>query len=93
MAMQSLNDFLQQAVFNYVVYDMGRRMIRLTPQQFTQFENTTIAYPTPYSSMPGWESLAGKKMNNRNILSGSLNCRWMNLERLIPWHVMSCCII
>ena len=47
MTMQSLNDFLQQAGFNYVVYDMGRRIVRLTPQQFIQFENSSIAYPTP----------------------------------------------
>lgn len=47
MTVQSLNDFLQQAGFNYVVYDMGRRIVRLTPQQFNQFENATTAYPTP----------------------------------------------
>ena len=45
--MQSLNDFLHQADINYVVYDVGRRIIRLTPQQFNQFENATIPYPTP----------------------------------------------
>ena len=47
MTMRYLNDFLRQADFNYVAYDMGRRIVRLTPQQFIQFENATIAYPTP----------------------------------------------
>lgn len=47
MTMQSLNDFLRQAGFNFVVYDMGRRIVRLTPQQFIQFENASTAYPTP----------------------------------------------
>ena len=59
--MRSLNDFLQQAGINYVVYDMGRRMVRLTPQQFNQFENETIAYPTPLQQhallgIIGWQS-------------------------------------
>lgn len=58
--MQTLNDFLQQAGFNYVVYDMGRRMVRLTPQQFNQFENATTAYPAPlqqhaWLGIIGWQ--------------------------------------
>ena len=58
--MQSLNDFLQQAGFSYVVYDMGRRMVRLTPQQFNQFENATTSYPTPlqqhaWLGIIGWQ--------------------------------------
>ncbi|NNF96748.1 MAG: DUF3549 family protein [Halobacteria archaeon] len=60
MTMQSLNDFLQQAGFNYVVYDMGRRMVQLTLQQFNQFENATMAYPTPlqqhaWLGIIGWQ--------------------------------------
>jgi len=60
MTMQSLNDFLQQAGFNYVVYDMGRRIVRLTPQQFNQFDNATTAYPTPlqqhaWLGIIGWQ--------------------------------------
>ena len=61
MTIQSLSDFLQQAGINYVVYDMGRRMVRLTPQLFNQIENETIAYPTPLQQhamlgIIGWQA-------------------------------------
>ena len=62
--MQSLNDFLQQAGFNYVVYDMGRRMVRLTPQQFNQFENATTAYPTPLQQH-AWLGLIGWQKDDK----------------------------
>jgi hypothetical protein len=58
MAIQSLHNLLQQAGFNYVVYDMGRRMVQLTPQQFNQFENATIAYPTPFQQH-AWLGIIG----------------------------------
>lgn len=63
--MQSLNGFLQQAGVNYVVYDMGRRMIRLTPQQFNQFENSTMAYPTPLQQH-AWLGIVGWQKNEES---------------------------
>ena len=58
MMTQTINEFLRQAGFNYVVYDMGRRMLRLTPQQFNQFENGVLAYPTPLQQH-AWLGLLG----------------------------------
>ena len=64
MTVQSLNDFLQQAGINYVVYDMGRRMVRLTPQLFNQFENATTAYPTPLQQH-AWLGIIGWLKNDK----------------------------
>ena len=62
--MQSLNDFLQQVGFNFIVYDMGRRIVRLTPQQFNQFENANIAYPTPLQQH-AWLGIIGWAMDDK----------------------------
>lgn len=61
MKIDSINEFLRQAGFDYIVYDMGRRMVRLTPQQFNQFENGVIAYPAPlqqhaWLGLLGWQA-------------------------------------
>ncbi len=64
MTMPSLNDFLQQAGFNYVVYDMGRRMTRLTPQEFNQFENAATAYPAPFQQH-AWLGIIGWLKNDK----------------------------
>ena len=58
MRTASINEFLRQAGFSYVVYDMGRRMAQLTPQQFNQFENGVLAYPTPLQQH-AWLGLLG----------------------------------
>ena len=58
MQIQSINEFLRQAGFKYVVYDMGRRMVQLTPQQFNQFENGVLTYPTPLQQH-AWLGLLG----------------------------------
>lgn len=63
--MRSLNDFLQQAGINYVVYDMGRRMVRLTPQQFNQFENAVTAYPTPLQQH-AWLGIIGWQKDDKS---------------------------
>jgi len=58
MKIASINEFLHQAGFSYIVYDMGRRMVRITPQQFNQFENGILAYPTPFQQH-AWLGLLG----------------------------------
>lgn len=65
MTIQSINEFLRQAGFNYVVYDMGRRMVRLTPQQFNQFENGVLTYPTPFQ-LHAWLGLLGWQEENKS---------------------------
>jgi len=65
MTTQSLNDFLQQAGINYVVYDMGRRMVRLTPQLFNQFENAATAYPTPLQQY-AWLGIIGWQKGDKS---------------------------
>ena len=60
MKLQSIDEFLRQAGFSYLVYDMGRRMVQLTPQQFNQFETGVLAYPTPlqhhaWLGLLGWQ--------------------------------------
>ena len=58
MKIESINEFLRQAGFDYIVYDMGRRILRLTPQQFNQFEKGVLAYPTPLQQH-AWLGLLG----------------------------------
>ena len=60
MKIESINEFLRQAGFDYIVFDMGRRMVRLTPQQFNQFEKGVLAYPSPlqqhaWLGILGWQ--------------------------------------
>lgn len=60
MKLNSIDEFLHQAGFSYIVYDMGRRMVQLTPQQFNQFETGVLAYPTPlqhhaWLGLLGWQ--------------------------------------
>ena len=64
MPVQSLNDFLLQAGFKYVVYDMGRRIARLTPQQFNQFESANSAYLTPLQQH-AWLGIIGWVKNDK----------------------------
>lgn len=65
MTIESINEFLRQAGFNYVVYDMGRRIVRLTPQQFNQFENGVLAYPTPLQQY-AWLGLLGWQEDHKS---------------------------
>jgi hypothetical protein len=65
MTIESINEFLRQAGFNFVVYDMGRRMVRLTPQQFNQFENGVLTYPTPFQ-LHAWLGLLGWQEENKS---------------------------
>ena len=58
MTIESIGEFLRQAGFSFTVYDIGRRMVRLTPQQFNQFENGALAYPTPLQQH-AWLGLLG----------------------------------
>ena len=63
MKIESISEFLRQAGFSFTVYDMGRRMVRLTPQQFIQFEYGALAYPTPlqqhaWLGLLGWQEEA-----------------------------------
>ncbi|MGV6810589.1 MAG: DUF3549 family protein [bacterium] len=45
--MQSISDFLQASGFSYHVYDLGRRVQRISPTLFAEIEQQTIAYPYP----------------------------------------------
>ncbi len=65
MKIVSINEFLCQAGFSYVVYDMGRRIVRLTPQQFIQFENGMLAYPTPLQQH-AWLGLLGWQKEDKS---------------------------
>ena len=65
MTIKSINEFLRQAGFNYVVYDMGRRIERLTPQQFNQFENGVLTYPTPFQQH-AWLGLLGWQEDDKS---------------------------
>jgi hypothetical protein len=58
MKIESISEFLRQAGFRFTVYDMGRRMLGLAPQQFNQFENGALAYPTPLQQH-AWLGLLG----------------------------------
>ncbi len=43
----TLGEFLHQAEVKYRVFDMGRRVAKLTPEEFVCFEHTTRPYPYP----------------------------------------------
>ncbi len=58
MKIETISGFLHQAGFSCTVYDMGRRMVRLTPQQFRQFEIGALVYPTPLQQH-AWLGLLG----------------------------------
>jgi hypothetical protein len=65
MKIASINEFLRKTGFNFVVYDMGRRMVQLTPQQFNQFENGILTYPTPFQQH-AWLGLLGWQEDNKS---------------------------
>ena len=44
----SITYFLQSSGFNYQVFDMGRKVTRLTPEQFEKIENQQAVYPYPF---------------------------------------------
>jgi len=48
---ETLSDFLHQAGAKYCVFDMGRRVIKLTPDEFVGFEGATKPYPYPFQKM------------------------------------------
>lgn len=44
----SIGELLDQSGAQFRIFDMGRRMSKLTPDQFKNFEQGHIPYPTPY---------------------------------------------
>lgn len=44
----TITNFLHQTGANYRVYDMGRRVEKLSRQQFQKFEELTLPYPSPH---------------------------------------------
>lgn len=64
MKIDSINEFLRQAGIDYIVFDMGRRMVRLTSQQFNQFEKGVLAYPSPLQQH-AWLGLLGWQQQDK----------------------------
>ncbi|WP_247869867.1 DUF3549 family protein, partial [Methylophaga sp. SB9B] len=44
----TLSKFLRQSGAQYRVFDMGRRVCKLTPEQFVSFDNCQLPYPYPF---------------------------------------------
>ena len=44
----SISDFLTQGNFNFRIFDMGRRVTRLSNQSFEKIENQQELYPSPF---------------------------------------------
>lgn len=44
----TLGKFLRQSGAKYRVFDMGRRVCKLTPEQFVSFDNCQRPYPYPF---------------------------------------------
>lgn len=44
----SITHFLESGDFNYQIFDMGRKVTRLTTEQFEKFENQQAVYPYPF---------------------------------------------
>ena len=44
----TLSKFLRQSGAQYRVFDMGRRVCKLTPEQFVSFDNCQQPYPYPF---------------------------------------------
>lgn len=47
----TLSEFLHQSGAKYRVFDMGRRVIELTPDEFVSFESAKSPYPYPFQKM------------------------------------------
>jgi hypothetical protein len=45
---QTLSEFLQSSDASFRIFDMGRRISKLSRDTFLKFEQTQIPYPTPY---------------------------------------------
>lgn len=48
MQLSSISELLQQSGAQFRIFDMGRRISKLTTDQFDKFEQGLIPYPTPY---------------------------------------------
>lgn len=48
----TLSKFLRQSGAQYRVFDMGRRVWKLTPDQFVSFDNCQKPYPYPLKGKP-----------------------------------------
>lgn len=46
--LSSISELLQQSGAQFRIFDMGRRISKLTTDQFDKFEQGLIPYPTPY---------------------------------------------
>jgi hypothetical protein len=44
----TLSEFLEQSGAHYRVFDMGRRVIKLSAKKFTRFEAAEVPYPYPF---------------------------------------------
>jgi len=44
----TLSEFLHHSGAKYRIFDMGRRVVKLTPDEFVGFERATSAYPYPF---------------------------------------------
>ncbi|HAD32316.1 MULTISPECIES: DUF3549 family protein [unclassified Methylophaga] len=47
----TLSKFLRQSGAQYRVFDMGRRVCKLTPEQFVSFDNCQRPYPYPFKRL------------------------------------------
>jgi hypothetical protein len=50
----TLSKFLRQSGAQYRVFDMGRRVCKLTPEQFVSFDNCQQPYPFPWMNRDYW---------------------------------------
>lgn len=64
MKLDTISDLMRQADIQFVVFDLGRRIIRISPQQFTRLEKSDVAYPYPFKQH-AWIGLVGWKKNNK----------------------------
>jgi hypothetical protein len=58
MMLQTLSDFFETTRTHFHVFDMGRRIVKISPTIFRQFEEGKLAYPTPLQQQ-AWLAILG----------------------------------
>jgi len=64
MKLDSLSDLMQQADIQFTVFDLGRRINRISPQLFSRIEQADVAYPYPFKQH-AWIGLVGWQNSNK----------------------------
>lgn len=69
MTIATLSDFFETTKTRFQVFDMGRRIVRISAREFRQFEEGKLAYPTPLQQQ-AWLAILGwdKASSNEHFI-------------------------